>query len=39
MKFIGIIFCNKFLDFVLDIIYCVFDVKFERKGEIIFVKK
>ena len=39
MKFTGIIFRNKPLDFALDIIHRVSDVKFERKGETIFVKK
>ena len=39
MKFTGIIFRNKHLDFALDIIHRVSDVKFERKGETIFVKK
>ena len=38
MKFTGIIFRNKPLDFALDIIHRVSDVKFERKGETIFVK-
>ena len=35
MKFTGIIFRNKPLDFALDIIHRVSDVKFERKGETI----
>ena len=39
MKFTGVIFRNKPLDFALDIIHRVSDVKFEKKGETILVKK
>ena len=39
MKFTGIIFRNKPLDFALDIIHRVSDVKFERKGRNYICKK
>lgn len=39
MKFTGVIFRNKPLDFAIDIIQRVSDVKFERKGKTILVKK
>lgn len=39
MKFTGVIFRNKPLDFTLDIIHRVSDVQFERKGRVILIKK
>lgn len=39
MKFTGVIFRNKPLDFALDIIHRVSDVQFEKKGKTILVKK
>ncbi|WP_455665488.1 FecR family protein [Phocaeicola sp.] len=39
MKFTGIIFRNKPLSFALDILHRVSDVKFEKDGETILVKK
>lgn len=39
MKFTGVIFRDKPLDFALDMIHRVSDVKFEKSGETIFVKK
>lgn len=39
MKFTGVIFRNKSLDFALDIIHRVSDVQFEKKGKTILVKK
>lgn len=39
MKFTGVIYRNKPLDFALDIIHRVSDVQFEKKDKTIFVKK
>lgn len=39
MKFTGVIFRNKPLDFAIDIIQRVSDVKFEKKGKTLLVKK
>lgn len=39
MKFTGVIFRNKPLDFALDIIHRVSDVQFEKKGKMILVRK
>ena len=39
MKFTGIIFRNKPLSFALEILHRVSDVKFEKDGETILVKK
>lgn len=39
MKFTGVIFRDKPLDFTLDIIHRVSDVQFEKKGKTILVKK